>query len=251
MYIFIKIMIILMNMYQQKEQLVLRMLLLGIQVEKKDKMGKEDKLEVEALEEHIVTMLQELEQKVLLIQEELVGGATAGRGGATSGEANGAQGGRGSAGNSNGYEKAGGGAGNPGGLGGTGAYANSYDCKGENGTGGLLIIYADKIQNLGEITSNGKSGGTGWSGGGSSGGGSVNVFYNTEINDQWKITANGGEPAYGSDSRGGAGGKGTISIGSISTGRYLSDIAGKLILKEEQIELVRILNDEEVIGNGG
>lgn len=45
-------------------------------------------------------------------------------------------------------------------------------------------------------------------------------------------------------------GKGCVSIGNISTGKYLSD-TGELILKEKHIDLIRILNDEEVIGNGG
>ena len=71
---------------------------------------------------------------------------------------------------------AGGGAGNLGGMGkyteyraklGTNKTANS----GKNGTGGLLILYADILYNSGTISSNGSKGGSGYIGGGSSGGG--------------------------------------------------------------------------------
>ena len=61
-----------------------------------------------------------------------------------------------------------GGAGNPGGS------SSTSSEPGGTGTGGLLIIYADKIINVGTMNSNGTSSGTT---GGSSGGGSINLFY--------------------------------------------------------------------------
>ncbi len=81
---------------------------------------------------------------------------------------------------------------------------------GQNGTGGLLILYADTLYNKGMISSNGSIGGSGQAGGGSSGGGSINIFAN-------KIPVKGLTNVLGGASngsyRGGAGGTGsTVSI---------------------------------------
>ena len=78
----------------------------------------------------------------------------------------------------------GGGAGN---KGGEGTYSVRYsnllsweEGNGENGTGGLLTIYADTLYNKGEITSDGSAGGGSiygyTTGGGGSGAGSINIF---------------------------------------------------------------------------
>ena len=115
---------------------------------------------------------------------------------------------------------AGGGAGNPGGAKSPGgAQANP----GGTGTGGLLILYGNSIQNRGTISSNGAVGGAGtYAGGGSSGGGSINIFY-TESITRGTISAAGGSVSgvigYLSY-RGGAGGSGCISIGNILEGTY-------------------------------
>ena len=111
------------------------------------------------------------------------------------------------------------GAGNPGGTGSTYLVQS-------NGTGGLLIIYGDKIVNEGNISANGSNGASvstnynhdNYAGGGASGGGSINMLYNTTCT-KGTITANGGT---GGSSRlvGGNGGSGSISIGNISTGTY-------------------------------
>ena len=113
----------------------------------------------------------------------------------------------------------GGGAGNPGG---SGCSAGFYAYSGQNGTGGLLTLYANIIENKGIISSNGMIGGTGEvAGGGSSGGGSVNIFFNTSIT-KGTISATGGTGGAGQN-RGGAGGNGSISTGSIATGTYINN----------------------------
>ena len=80
------------------------------------------------------------------------------------------------------------------------------------GTGGLLIIYGNKINNNNLIESNGVSAIYETVTGGSSGGGSINLFYNENYN--------GGIATKGYLKTGGAGGAGTITVGSIKTGAY-------------------------------
>ena len=146
---------------------------------------------------------------------------------------------------------AGGGAGNPGGNGGQNDSGNAIDGAGENGTGGLLIIYSDNINNTGKIESNGSKG-TLYTmiSGGSSGGGSINIFYKNNITCTGPIEAKGGKIKGSTDELiGGNGGDGTISIGNISSGTYQSD-TGNIRLKEDKIELIKIQN-EEVLGNNG
>jgi len=146
---------------------------------------------------------------------------------------------------------AGGGAGNPGGNGGQNDSGNAVDGAGENGTGGLLIIYSDNINNTGKIESNGSKG-TLYTmiSGGSSGGGSINIFYKNNITCTGPIEAKGGKIKGSADELiGGNGGNGTISIGNISSGTYQSD-TGNISLKEDKIELIKIQN-EEVLGNNG
>ena len=81
---------------------------------------------------------------------------------------------------------AGGGAGNPGGN----PYGPNAN-KGENGTGGLLVMYSKNITNKGTIEANGASGGSALEPGGNSGGGSINIFYNENYINDGEITANG------------------------------------------------------------
>lgn len=118
---------------------------------------------------------------------------------------------------------AGGGAGNPCGTGSINAEVNpTYN--GQNGTGGLLIIYANIINNgsNSEILSQGSSGGNGMVGGGASGGGSINIFVKKEYNNQPKnINANGGS-ATGTITLSGKGGNGSVSVGSVETENYVS-----------------------------
>ncbi len=92
---------------------------------------------------------------------------------------------------------------------------------GGNGTGGLLVVYANNLENTGTIDANGTTGGHGTSYGtrahaygGSSGGGSVNIFYSGNYSNTGNITANGG-------TTGGIGGNGTVTIGSIETGTFV------------------------------
>ncbi len=124
----------------------------------------------------------------------------------------------------------GGGAGNP--------STCNYRCNlGQNGTGGLLIIYSNKYTNNGNITSRGKNGGNGagygGSGGAGSGAGSINIFFK-EINvdkisgidtdsayNQYLGTTNVNGGSGGSGARyGGNGGNGTVNIGSIRNNQY-------------------------------
>lgn len=124
----------------------------------------------------------------------------------------------------------GGGSGNSGGLGNI-IQSNSLkgvsyiESKGENGTGGLLIIYSGEFENSGTIESNGSNGGFGKdidhsTSGGSSGGGSINIFYKV-CNILGKLEAVGGNAIKNytnydnSTIYSGTGGNGSISSGVI------------------------------------
>ena len=108
----------------------------------------------------------------------------------------------------------GGGAGNPGGA----PYNyNTTGGKGADGTGGLLVIFANKLVNNGIISSNGSA--RGWAyrcSGGGSGGGSVNIFtkfllkkgtVEAKGGTRGEATRGGGEKVYG-----GNGGNGTVTF---------------------------------------
>ena len=152
------------------------------------------------------------------------GGATTFRGSGTyGGYAGSSIGGAGGAGHSNNYSNtggysAGGGAGNLGGAGvGTSCCTHS---SGANGTGGLLIISANKIINTGVIAATGVSGGYGsGASGGSSGGGSINIFVKEDYSSTGTVSANDTV----AQSYGGRGGAGSVTIGSISTGTFVSN----------------------------
>ncbi len=82
---------------------------------------------------------------------------------------------------------------------------------GANGTGGLLTIYAKNVINIGKIASNGIRNTAGTTGG-SSGGGSINIFYSENYESTGTITTISK----------GNGGMGSISIGQILKGSYIS-----------------------------
>ena len=95
----------------------------------------------------------------------------------------------------------------------------------KNGTGGLLVIYADQINNNNIIQANGTSSST--SGltntngrvdtGGASGGGSINIFYKNNYENNGNITATGGAGIYGQQGNmGGSGGNGSVTITQIN-----------------------------------
>lgn len=134
----------------------------------------------------------------LILEEVVDGGAYSGNGGDARGN-----------GGTGGYE---GGAGNPAAAG------------GNSGTGGLLVIDAKKIINESSITSCGSNGGLyRYSMGGSSGGGSINIFYK-ETCEKGSLNANGGSRrSGGTGGTSGAGGTGSITVGSIATGSFVSD----------------------------
>ena len=130
---------------------------------------------------------------------------------------------------------AGGGVGNPTGNS-SGRYYEEYDKK--DGTGGLLIIYANNIINNGIISANGVDASyteitTSGSGtysqvltGGSSGGGSINIFYKNSYLNNGVLSAVGGDSnrglainsgGYGATTlKGGNGGDGSITVTKIN-----------------------------------
>ena len=117
-----------------------------------------------------------------------------------------------------------GGAGNPGGQ--SDRWDGSQHIEadsGANGTGGLLIVFANDFNNQNKIEANGITNmiqdecGSG----GASGGGSINIFYHHLIS-QGNIEANGGE-ARGREAFGGNGGAGSITVGSIETGSFVCE----------------------------
>ena len=121
-------------------------------------------------------------------------------------EKNGGYGGQGFV-SGSGSVRGGSGAGNPGGT----CFKETNCSTGQNGTGGLLIIYANKYENKGTINAKGYNGGSGTLGGGSSGGGSINIFTNQSIiGDNKGIVNISGGAAVGT-TKGGAGGTGTIT----------------------------------------
>lgn len=125
-----------------------------------------------------------------------------------------------------GSRRAGGGTGNPGGNGafhtsGTIVVEGNYaSYKGNNGTGGLLVIFSNTINNQGIIESKGTDSTTSVSpAGGASGGGSINIFYNLNYTNTGEILVNGGI----GKNYGGTGGDGSITIGSIATGNFVCE----------------------------
>ncbi len=167
------------------------------------------------------------------------GGASSNNATGQSGQTNGGQGG------SSEKQLYGAGAGNPGGK-----TTSTTSGIGENGTGGLLTIYANKYENKGTISAVGHNGGTvnGYSGG-SSGGGTINIFTNQGTGiDQLGIITNtryeeikgktsniGGSSVWGSY-RGGAGGTGTVNIGEIRNGQYY-DL--KAIIEQDKEQYIK------------
>lgn len=121
-----------------------------------------------------------------------------------------------------------GGTGNPGGDGASGSvgfssyrgfYGNDSSYKGNDGTGGLLVISCNKYNNNGTIEANGVgSRAVGLISGGASGGGSINIFYNEFVANN-SCVANGGTGV----NYGGSGGAGTVTIGNISTGTFVQE----------------------------
>ena len=90
-----------------------------------------------------------------------------------------------------------------------------------NGTGGLLVIFANKIKNEENILSNGIGAAYTEETAGSSGAGSINVFYIDEYTNTGTIETKG-FATKGYLQTGGAGGTGSISIGQLINGTYTS-----------------------------
>ncbi|MFP4467905.1 MAG: InlB B-repeat-containing protein, partial [Bacteroidales bacterium] len=144
------------------------------------------------------------------------GGGRAARNTSNAGHAsaNGGRGGSGYAWTNSPYRySAGGGAGNPGGS--RGVHNGGSASNGHTGTGGLLALYAHKVNNHGIISSDGSQGGNAShisAGGGGSGGGSVNIFA-SQLNNSRTIRAEGGSGGTASgNANGGRGGDGVTTV---------------------------------------
>ena len=109
-----------------------------------------------------------------------------------------------------------GGSGNPGGL-----TAGNTATTGADGTGGLLIIYANTISGNGSYTARGTDGVSAsyYGGGGASGGGSINIFYKTSDVTEFNYNVNGGTGSQ----TGTTGGNGHFTAGSIATGSFVNN----------------------------
>ena len=120
-----------------------------------------------------------------------------------------------------------GGTGNPGGAGASHVSGdksnegNNSNYKGNDGTGGLLIIFGSSIINNGLISANGTDSVNCVPAGGASGAGSINIFYRGNYSSTGQINAFGGN--YNNSYTGGVGGNGSITIGSIATGTFVSN----------------------------
>ena len=112
-----------------------------------------------------------------------------------------------------------GGSGNGPGIGYSSGKANSV-LNGGTGTGGLLILYANRIINNKEITANGVAIPMSAPAGGPSGGGTINIFYKASFINNDIIQSIGGKNPAASQNEERYGGNGTVSIGSISSGTY-------------------------------
>lgn len=106
--------------------------------------------------------------------------------------------------------------------GGVGTIGGSgYNMHGKSGTGGLLIIYTENLNNNGQIESNGIANGSSSQinegyyqiPGGSSGGGSINIFYIDTCTTN--AISSGGEATYDWGATSGAGGNGCVSYDKI------------------------------------
>lgn len=165
-----------------------------------------------------------------------------------------------------------GGTGNPGGV---GSVKNSTNASysGNNGTGGLLTIYTDSFVNNGTITADGVAGrgcpSRTCATGGASGGGSINIFSNdkiiikdlneseTEVYNRilGNTTANGGAGGTGwrntsgsntASVKSGAGGKGTVSIGKITNGTYIS-LQDRISAAYKEFENSKMIEANDII----
>ena len=112
-----------------------------------------------------------------------------------------------------------------------------------NGTGGVLIIYADTLYNKGAIESKGSnvniqkySSSNRLGGGGASGGGSVNIFANY-AKQVGNIESTGGTTSINTSgiayySLGGAGGSGSTTVTILKP--YLNYTEKEIVLKEKE-----------------
>lgn len=155
------------------------------------------------------------------------GGGTGEYEGATAGSSTGGAGGNSSSHMLGQSDDMGGGAGNPGGNGG-GSGGSVAANKGSNGTGGLLVIMSNTLNQSGALESKGKKGGDtpsdyAWkAGGGGSGGGCIVLLsYSSTVTGTTSVAGGAGGDAGtqvggGSSKNGGAGGTGVYSNLTVS-----------------------------------
>ena len=119
---------------------------------------------------------------------------------------------------------------NNGGSGGAGYGTGAGNGAGNpsGGTGGLLIIYANRFENNGLISAKGHAAPSATYIGGGSGGGSINIFTNeptnadssTNVNTKYSSILGNTDVTCVSNGTGGVGGSGTVNIGEIRNGQY-------------------------------
>lgn len=161
---------------------------------------------------------------------ELVGGGESNYSGSYKGNAGSSEGGAGGDGSTHNRGTSiptnGGWSGNPSGKSASGAITAA------NGTGGLLIVYSNNVENNGKINSQGSNGSYTskethyFAHGGASGGGSINIFYKGQYTGSGSSDVSGGwTRVYGKDGSVWLrkGGDGTVTTGSISTGTFVKD----------------------------
>lgn len=125
-----------------------------------------------------------------------------------------------------------------------------------DGTGGLLVIWCNELENLGIISSEGSSASVATTPGGSSGGGSINLFYNViKAGKDSKISVEGGKQAI-STAIGEKGGSGSINKGKVVDGTFIEerldidkvDVLVKMIDKNcNYTTIEELINDTEML----
>ena len=149
--------------------------------------------------------------------------------------------------NTPGSDNGGAGGSGQGGLtsGGAGNAGGSGEKKGSNGTGGLLILYSNELQNNGLFSAHGYNGGEAtFAAGGSSGGGSINIFYNNIVTKGSLNVSGGSVRVAGQGSWSGAGGSGTVTYMKIIPNIVTFDANGGTVS-----ETTREIGDRKSIGD--
>ena len=152
-----------------------------------------------------------------------------------------------------------GGVGNPAGLDSwksSGAGAGEHNTTvSENGTGGLLIIFSNILENTGVIEANGSNSGilpnnpTQCATGGASGGGSINIYANIYTVATGIIEAKGGISPEKGVARGGNGGDGCVTIETLSYTENCKKIVQQDKLAYTLVKMAKIIKEQLINQN--